>query len=612
MKYGGRTVFLDKQDVIGEGGEAIVFGQGKHAIKIYKRPTRLRAEKLKFLLSKNWPLPKDKVVLATDLVEDMNGNIVGLVMDKLSSSFEELASLSNRRFRRSHNITSERITKLFIDGAHTLQTIHNAGIVVGDMNDRNELFRANDMIFLEPDGMQVGSFPCLVATEQFVDPQLYGVDLSRQGSKPVFEANMDWYSYAVLFFKSLLMVHPYGGVHSQFPKLTQRAMNKVTVFDTGVIYPKIAEDPNILTPDLRNVFDEYFKRDWRGPFPVVVLEHFLSTITGKPIVQTGFTIPTTRQVAVDGVITEQIIATTGVILFSKVVGDIFYVVAKEGEYVYLYSYKLGETAKKIALFKSSEVVNAKYEVFGNYLAVGLGKGENSKILIFKIQDKSISHVATSSADGFSINGRPMFKASSTHFYRIVGGMLMEGSFEFGQFVERVVRPVNQNQTWFTVNPYHQSKSAEIFGFFQVLADQMYWYVHDGNNYNVSLTRLLDKEVLRDISVRFSSQGAMIRRHTAKDGIDYIRIDIIDEQGDVIFQKLEKKNDYELGIHGIAYSTGKALHATDNGVVQEDLLNNSTKTFANTKNYLAAGFALEKFGEGLAVVTDQQVVLLQLQ
>ena len=612
VKYAGKLLTLDKKDLIGEGGEALVFGVGNDALKVYKDPTPLRAEKLRFLVSQKWNLPKDKVVLVKELLEDTNRQVIGFSMDKLGVGYSQIASLANKKFRLTNSINSEKVARIFLDGAHTLLAIHNQGINIGDFNARNAMFRGTDMVFLEPDGVQVNKYPCLVATEQFVEPSLYRVNFANQNGKLVFTNNTDWYSFAVMLFKSLLLVHPYGGVHNDITKLTERSMRKITVFNKNVVYPKIAEDPKVLNSDMRNVFDEYFLNGWRGPFPLVILENYIATLSGKPVVHTGYVIPVTSEVAVDGVIAKEIIVTNGAILFSKVVGNKFYVISNEGDYVYLYSYALGEGQKKFPILKSSDVSGGKYDIFDKYLVVNVLDDDTQKLLIFEIGSNGISFIHSTTAEEFSLNSKAMFKASSTHLYRIVGGMLMEGSFEYGQFVERVVRPINQRQTWFTVNQYHLDEKPQMFGFFQVLSDQLYWYIDNGKTYDVDLPKLLDKEVMREISVKFSSQGAMVRRVTQKDGQEYIRIEIVNSSGNVIFSKFEKRSDYRLSVHGIAYSGDKALHAMDEGLVQEDLVGNTTKTFSNTKKYLAQGFSLEKFGKDIAVVSDKQVVLLSLK
>ncbi len=43
---GRKKYSLDKNRVIGEGGEAVIFGFGSKAIKVYRNPDRRRAEKL--------------------------------------------------------------------------------------------------------------------------------------------------------------------------------------------------------------------------------------------------------------------------------------------------------------------------------------------------------------------------------------------------------------------------------------------------------------------------------------------------------------------------------------------------------------------------------------
>ena len=68
----------------------------------------------------------------------------------------------------------------------------------------------------------------------------------------------DWYSFAVLLFKSILLAHPYGGTHKKIKSLTERAQKRITVFDKEVKYPKVAYSPDVLTDELAQVFHQYF------------------------------------------------------------------------------------------------------------------------------------------------------------------------------------------------------------------------------------------------------------------------------------------------------------------------------------------------------------------
>jgi len=232
---GGKRVRLSSQ--IGAGGEGTVF-RGKVngvelAVKVYHQPDAKRAKKLQAFLSKNWTLPEDKIALPLHLVYDSQGQtVIGLTMPLLGSGFEELTSLANKKYRASFRVNTKEIAGIFIDGWETVNLVHQNSLCIGDFNDLNGLFRGIEMLFIDVDAWQFDNFACPVGTEQFLAPELYGIDLSL---KPVFKPEHDWYSYAVMLFKSLLLVHPYGGTHRDIKQLTQRAAKRMTVMSKDVI-----------------------------------------------------------------------------------------------------------------------------------------------------------------------------------------------------------------------------------------------------------------------------------------------------------------------------------------------------------------------------------------
>jgi hypothetical protein len=151
------------------------------------------------------------------------------------------------------------------------------------------MFNGDDMLFIDTDSFQFDSFPCQVGTEAFIDPCLYGVDLSNRMQ---FQPGNDWYSFAVLLFKSLLLTHPYGGVHPNIKLLTQRAQQCVSVFDSAVTYPRIAYSPELLSDELHDVFERYFTRGERDPFPVQQLQDYIGSARACP--SCGATYPLNR------------------------------------------------------------------------------------------------------------------------------------------------------------------------------------------------------------------------------------------------------------------------------------------------------------------------------
>jgi hypothetical protein len=54
------------------------------------------------------------------------------------------------------------------------------------------------------------------------------------GMQRTFTPDNDWYAFAVLLFRSLTLVHPYGGVDPELSTLPRRAAARRSVFSPQV------------------------------------------------------------------------------------------------------------------------------------------------------------------------------------------------------------------------------------------------------------------------------------------------------------------------------------------------------------------------------------------
>ena len=138
------------------------------------------------------------------------------------------------------------LTELFQELHGLVEQLHQAHVVIGDFNDGNVLFkpsprpsrprgRGGQVFLIDSDSMQFGGYPCPVGHERFLDPKLYGADLS---TSPRFDDGTDWYAFAVLLFQSLLSVHPFGGTHPKLATLLRRAEARHSIMQSDVVTSK--------------------------------------------------------------------------------------------------------------------------------------------------------------------------------------------------------------------------------------------------------------------------------------------------------------------------------------------------------------------------------------
>lgn len=623
VRIDNRTIDISKLDVVGSGGEGLVVkaklnGSQPNALKIYHQPSPERSRKLTAFFKQKWHLPLNKIALPQKPIYNLSGDmIVGVTMPYLGGGFEEVALFANRKARLMHGINTKLITEVFLDGLESLRDIHAQGLVVGDLNDLNVLFRGSEMLWIDTDAWQWGSFPCPVATLEFLDPSLYGIDLSK---KPVFEEINDWYSFAVMLFRSLLLVHPYGGVHKQYKSLQQRAKHNITALDKGIKYPKIAFSPDILSDELADEFLKIFKHQQRGVFPKQLLDMYLGNLTEcpncktyYPMVRSGCPVCQERTLII---ITEPVIetkhvralqmfTTLGIIAYAKVQNNKLYIIEHHRETATLHTIKPNSTTKQAVLGKP--VSGVRYALAGDLLV--LNPLHSPKLSILDISRDPPQLLTKSVTEVFSPNRKAVFQVTQNKVIRMVRGNIMAMEKGGTGTIERHIKDGLPNQTWFSANA--ESDDLQIFGLIQVLREQRFWYYHQGRHLEPKIPPLNQGEGLVDISVKFSSDSVLLRRKTQQNGVDYLRMDMIDEKGNVK-SRLMKMEDHPAGsIHGQSYIKGILIHATDEGILQERVAEGAFKTFSQTEPFVQEGDILFKYKKGMLVVGPNTATYLEL-
>lgn len=616
----GTSVALDKRSVLGSGGEGTVYkAKVKNqtvALKVYEKPTRARANKL--IAFDGTPHNFTDRIIAPDLLAyDASGLVVGFTMPLINGTFTEISNFSNKKFRSSYGVTSRDVARVFLDGIPTLSNIHSHGFVVGDLNDLNVLSQATKMLWWDVDSWQFGKFACPVATETFLDPALYGIDLSL---KPVFNIGNDWYSYAVMLFKSLLMVHPYGGIHKTFLGIPERATRHVTVLDRDVTYPVIGISPDILSDDMHNIFESYFKKGARTSFPEDKLREYTESL--RQCTKCGSYFPSSRGTC--PVCSAKMVILIQKPLLSNKDMEVFELLRVDGKILYLRV--LGEEVRVMADIKGKTVLvtkkpklpaynkelfttipGAKFEMDCNSLYVNK-PGENS-ILVYQITSaKLLGKIDT---EMFALTRKAVFRASNVHLFRIDGNNLKYGKMNGGSFEETVLRRIMEDQTWFWVD--HSSTEPYVFGLFQVIRQQVYWMIKDGNYYDVSVPQLADSEILLEVSAKFSSQGIYLIRKTQLNGKNYLRQEMVDVNGKVVFSNNQVASTHpNPEVHGQVYASGVVLHPTDKGVMQEKIATGETKVFSVTKGHVDGSDTLYRLENSILSVGQDRVIQITLK
>ena len=282
---------------LGDGGEGEVYavaGNAKQAAKIW-RPSNpanisIRFKKVRIMMQ-NRPVVLNgggslfirqhtPFAWPEDVLYD-NGEGVGFLMPKIDTgSFREIFRyyhpLEQKELELERNAEYERQDFLLMarNLAETVGWIHQAGYVIGDINEKNVL--ANDqaqVVIIDCDSMQVENsdtnetYLCTVGRPEYMPPW------SALGAKRT--ANDDRFGLAVFIFKLMMRgLHPYQ-ISSTRPETKDKIkLGHFPYRDNNSRSPRISETTRqfkenwqSMEPNLRRCFREAFAPDYKSMRP---------------------------------------------------------------------------------------------------------------------------------------------------------------------------------------------------------------------------------------------------------------------------------------------------------------------------------------------------------
>jgi len=206
--------------MIAKGGEGEVFhvsGQPNLVIKIYTDNKHLeRREKIATMISRKMHQVSELVAFPKDTLHTPEGVFVGFLMRKAAGV--PIHELYAARSRLSHFPQADFrfVARAATNLARAVAAVHNAGCVIGDINESGFLVGANATInVIDADSFQVVAderiYRCLVGKAEYTPPELQG---SRFDSVERTISH-DHFGLAVLIFQILFLGrHPYSGQYS--------------------------------------------------------------------------------------------------------------------------------------------------------------------------------------------------------------------------------------------------------------------------------------------------------------------------------------------------------------------------------------------------------------
>lgn len=212
---------------LGAGGEGTVYelpGQGM-VIKIYKNPSHQLEQKLRYMVMHPVPSLTDQygnpilnLAWPRDIVYDQQG-FVGYAMPKLENALEIYNVVRCCQTPKAKKMWPNYTWELNIQVARNLALsvfhLHASGYVIGDMNDKNIMVRADGAVcILDIDSFDFTDaatgihYRCGVGLADYLAPELQGRNLQTAA----FSAQSDDYALAIHIFQLLMNnYHPFTG-----------------------------------------------------------------------------------------------------------------------------------------------------------------------------------------------------------------------------------------------------------------------------------------------------------------------------------------------------------------------------------------------------------------
>ncbi len=271
----------------GEGAVYTIQGRPKSVAKVYNQqlianPQLCEATKNKILAMLDMhysPYYNGRLLVAwpEDILFDKSGVFQGYVMPKIDNMKSlvwacrpsDRAALWPKGYRWQYSVV------IAFNLALTIEHMHDAGIVIGDLNTNNILINAEgDVTLIDAGSFNISTrtgqiYKCIVGFPEVLPPELQGKDLSRPTSQ--FNEKTDCFSLAVHIFTMLCNnCHPFGcldynSIHSSTsqPQIMHNIVKGHCPYVSGSTASTVKDalDMNVFPSEIRTLFDRAFNYD---------------------------------------------------------------------------------------------------------------------------------------------------------------------------------------------------------------------------------------------------------------------------------------------------------------------------------------------------------------
>jgi DNA-binding helix-hairpin-helix protein with protein kinase domain len=249
---------------LGRGGEGIVYELHSHPNLVLKRYSETipaeKIAKLRQMVSMRTETIEAYAAWPIDIVRDQSGFICGFVMRKLFG-YVPLHMIFSPMDRKK--MFPDKGYNFLVHVSRNLATafhkLHEAGLVVGDINEGNILISSSGLVaFIDCDSFQVKDgnnyFYCEVGVPRYTPPELLDAGTFQD---IVRTANTDSFSMAVLIFQLLFLGrHPFAGRHKSAADIDEETAIRQKQFAYSLYNKKKKLSPPKDSFPITNLSDE--------------------------------------------------------------------------------------------------------------------------------------------------------------------------------------------------------------------------------------------------------------------------------------------------------------------------------------------------------------------
>jgi WD40 repeat protein len=293
---------FDLHEPLRSGGEGAIYEVPHYpnlVAKVYhaQRRTPERIAKLQIMVAHPPVNPTEhlnhpSIAWPTELLRDIATNqLVGFVMPRVRQMLPLSEVYNPRARRRQLPLFNYRyLVRTARNLCAAVQAVHQAGYVIGDLNESNVLVSDQALVTLvDADSFQVRDpetgvvYRSLVGKPEYTPPELQGYSFADVDRQPEHDA----FALAVLIFRLLMEgFHPFDGVYrgrGEPPEMGARIRNGYFPYArgrTGIEPSPLAPPFEMLHPDLQALFVRCFEEGHRNRSVRPRVEDWLAALEG--------------------------------------------------------------------------------------------------------------------------------------------------------------------------------------------------------------------------------------------------------------------------------------------------------------------------------------------